>query len=99
MLHVREEPEHTLAASSVVRVYLATQFANAITAISTVWLWGGFVNALGSLMAGGCKAGISICSKTAKKQAYGLHWQDSLTAPRLCKPEPECYSNTPSQQA
>ena len=83
---VQATPALTLAADVIVQVELASQFANALTAICTVGHWGGLVRALGSLVAGGCEAGVSICSKTAMKQAHcDTVWKHCIDQPqRLC---------------
>jgi hypothetical protein len=51
---------------------LATEFADAFTAISTVRERGSLVKASGSLMAGGCKARVDICSKQKSVQITGV---------------------------
>jgi hypothetical protein len=62
---VQGKTELTLAPNSVILVELATQFADAPTAIRAVGLWCGLLETSGSLMAGSCKTGIDICSKEA----------------------------------
>jgi hypothetical protein len=80
---VQGKTELTLAANSVILVELATQFADALTAIRAVGLWGGLLKTFGSLMAGSCKAGIDICSKEAMQQAHAhcLHRPSQRVSP------------------